>query len=93
MCASSNTHHLAPGSLVMVRSTDLPCLEWPLGKVFWIFLDNCGVISTVEVQVGSDAYVLPQEYVVPFELSREEAQTFHSEKHHEGHFGARTQQQ
>ena len=40
------------------------------------FLDECGAIRTMEVQVENGVYIRPLEYIVPLELSCEEAQAF-----------------
>ena len=43
-CAENPTHHLKPGSLVMVRHDNMHRYEWPLDKVVQVFPDPQGVI-------------------------------------------------
>ena len=51
-CAERPTHHIKPGSLVMVRHDNMHRYEWPLGKVIRVFPDPSGVIRTAEVEEG-----------------------------------------
>ena len=44
ICAASNIHHLVLGLLIMVKSADLPRLEWMLGMVVKIFRDDSGAL-------------------------------------------------
>ena len=67
-CAERPTHHIKPGSLVMVRHDNMHRYEWPLGKVIRVFPDPSGVIRTAEVEKGGRCSLRPVTFLVPLEL-------------------------
>ena len=67
-CAEMPTHHLKPGSLVMVRHDNMHRYEWPLGKVVRVFPDPQGVIRTAEVEEGGRSSIRSVTFLVPLEL-------------------------
>ena len=67
-CAEKPTHHLKPGSLVMVRHDNMHWYEWPLGKVVRGFPDPQGVIRTAEVEEGGRVPLRSVTFLVPLEL-------------------------
>ena len=69
-CAERPTHHIKPGSLVMVCHDNMHRYEWPLGKVNRVFPDPSGVIRTAEVEEGGRCSLCPLTFLVPLELDR-----------------------
>ena len=63
------THHIKPGSLVMLRHENLHRYEWPLGKVIRVFPDPSGIIRTAEVEEGGRCSLRPVTSLVPLELN------------------------
>ena len=67
-CAEKPTHQLKPGSLVMVRHTNLHRYEWPLGEVVRVFPDPHWIIRSVEVEGGGKVSLRSVSSLVPLEL-------------------------
>ena len=68
LCEQRPTHHLKPGSLVMVKHENLHRYEWPLGKVLRVFPDPQGIMRTVEVEEGGKVSLRSVTFLVPLEL-------------------------
>ena len=68
VCSQSPTHHLKPGSLVMVKHENLHRYEWPLGKVLQVFPDPQGIIRTVEVEESGKVSLCSVTFLVRLEL-------------------------
>ena len=68
LCSRSPTHHLKPGSLVMVKHENLHRYEWPLGKILRVFPDPQGIIRTVKVEEGGKVSLRSVTFLVPLEL-------------------------
>ena len=58
----------------MVRRDDFHRIEWPLGKITWIFSDHDGVICTVEVE-GGQRSTRSVAFIVLLKLDSKEADT------------------
>ena len=69
LCEQRPTHHLKPGSLVMVKHENLYRYEWPLGKVLRVFPDPQGIIWTVEVEEGGKVSLRSVTFLVPLEFN------------------------
>ena len=67
-CAEKLTHHLKPGSLVMVRHDNMHRYEWPLCKVVQVFPNPLGVVRTAEVEEGGRSSIRSITFLVPLEL-------------------------
>ena len=67
-CAENPTHHLKPGSLVMVHHDNMHRNEWPLGKVVRVFPDSLGVIRTAEVEEGGWSSIRSVTFLVLLKL-------------------------
>ena len=68
LCAQRPTHHLKPGSLVMVKHENLHRYEWSLGKVLRVFPDPQRIIRTVEVGECGKVSLRSVTFLVPLEL-------------------------
>ena len=67
-CAEKPTHHLKPGSLVMVYHDNIHRYEWPLSRVVRVFPDPLGIIRTAEVEEGGQSSSRSVTFLVPLEL-------------------------
>ena len=67
-CAENPTHHLSVGKLVMVRHDNVHRIEWPLGVITAIYLDEKGVIRTAEVEECGRRSLRPVLYLAPLVL-------------------------
>ena len=67
-CTEQPTHHIKPGSLVMIRHENLHRHEWPLGKVTRIFPDPSGIVRTAEVEERGQCSLRPVTFLVPLKL-------------------------
>ena len=84
-CAERPTHHINPGSLVMICHENLHRYEWPLGKVIRVFPDPSGILRTAEVEEGGRCSLRPVTFLVglPLELDcydEEEGNTYKHER-------------
>ena len=79
-CADKPTHHLKPGSLVMVQRDDRHRTEWPLGKITQIFPGSNGVIRAVEVEEGGERSTCSLTFIVPLQLDCKEAAIIQAEE-------------
>ena len=68
LCADKPTHHLKPGSFVMVRHDNMHRYEWPLGKVVRVLPDPQGIIRAAEVEEGGRVSLRSVTFLVPLEL-------------------------
>ena len=78
-CAERPTHHIKPGSLVMIHHEYLHRYEWPLGKAIKVFPEPSGIVRTAEVEEGGRCSLRPVTFLVPLELDcydEEEGNTY-----------------